>query len=338
MRVFSPFRVAASVIALLAGVAVALWLIPSGDYIFLPDPADPVAPLVEVAGERSQAASGGGGIYYVSVLVRRATLLERLFPGIREGSSLVPAEQVNPPGVGDRARRKEDLRQMTRSQTVASAVALRALGYKVNVRSTGVRIAAVAPESPAAGKLETSDVVVAVDGEAVREPEDLRRLISVRKPGSRVRLSVRAAEGVRQIELRTVADPREPERARIGVLGEGEADIDLPIRVEIDLDGVGGPSAGLAFALDVLEELGRDVDRGYDVAATGAIRLDGTVEPVGGVKQKVFGARRAGVDVFLVPAGDNAATAQRYAGDLRIIPVRNFAGALRALGTLPPKT
>jgi PDZ domain-containing protein len=84
----------------------------------------------------------------------------------------------------------------------------------------------------------------------------------------------------------------------------------------------------------VLEELGRDVDDGMRVAVTGELELDGDVEPVGGLKQKTIGAKRSGVDVFLVPAGENAAEARRYAEGIRIVPVRNFQQALRALATL----
>ena len=84
----------------------------------------------------------------------------------------------------------------------------------------------------------------------------------------------------------------------------------------------------------MLQELGRDVDEGRRIAATGEIELDGSVGPIGGVKQKVYGARRAGVDVFLVPAGDNAEEAKRYAGKLRIVPVESFQQALSALRTL----
>ena len=84
-----------------------------------------------------------------------------------------------------------------------------------------------------------------------------------------------------------------------------------------------------------MQQLGRNVDRGHLVAATGEMELNGVVAPIGGVKQKVFDARRAKVDVFLVPAGDNARVARRYAGSVRIIPVRTFGQALQALATLP---
>jgi PDZ domain-containing protein len=111
----------------------------------------------------------------------------------------------------------------------------------------------------------------------------------------------------------------------------------LPLKVRINARNVGGPSAGLAFALEVLEELGHNVDRGYRVAVTGQIELNGAVDQIGGVKQKTFGARQAKADVFLVPAGDNAQEAKRYANGLRIIPVKSFPQALRALATLPLK-
>jgi Lon-like protease len=109
------------------------------------------------------------------------------------------------------------------------------------------------------------------------------------------------------------------------------------VKIRIDAGDIGGPSAGLAFALDIVQELGRDVAQGHRVAATGELALNGAVGPIGGVKQKTLGARRAGVDVFLVPAGDNAREARRYAGDLRIVPVQNFPQALRSLATLGPK-
>jgi len=115
---------------LLGVVFLVLWLTPSGSYVFLPDKAHPVAPLVSVKGEHRPA--DGGGIYFVDVIVRKATLLERLFAGVRpDGATLYPASVVNPPGAGESARRQQDLREMTRSQQIAAAVAERALGYKV---------------------------------------------------------------------------------------------------------------------------------------------------------------------------------------------------------------
>jgi Lon-like protease len=334
-RLFTPVRLAILAFVVF-GVAAYLLVAPSDDFIFLPDKARPLAPLVEVKGERT--STDGGGIYFVTVDVRRATRLEELFPGIQEGSTLVDESRVQPPGISDRTRRQAELRDMRRSQEVAAAVAFRELGLKVSVEQKGARVTQVLPDLPAAGKLRRGDLVVAVDGRPVRSTGDLRRLIGRHRPREDVQLRVKRARKAIEISLRTVLSPEEPRRSIIGVVVEPAAEIELPRSVEIDLGNVGGPSAGLAFALDLLEELGRDVDNGYRVAATGELALDGSVHPVGGLKQKTIGARRADVDVFVVPAGENATEARRHAGNLRIMAVSSFQQALRRLATLPAKS
>jgi PDZ domain-containing protein len=227
---------------------------------------------------------------------------------------------------------------MDRSQEVAAAVALRELGHDVRAEPEGALVVAVGSDVPAAGKLEPTEVIVAVDGEPVRTPDDLRRLIAEREPGEAVTLRVRAGDETREVEITTIESPEEAGRPIVGIQVEQSAEIELPLDVEIDLGGVGGPSAGLAFALDVVEEVRGDVDRGLRVAVTGELELDGDVVSVGGVKQKILGARRSGVDVFLVPAGENAEVARRHAGDLRVIPVESFRQALQRLTTLPKKS
>jgi Lon-like protease len=335
VRRLTPARLATAGLVLLVIVAAILWVTPSSSYIFLPDEAHPVEPLVIVEGGKTP--KDGGGIYFVDVFVRKATLLERMFPGLHDGSTVVPASAVRPPGVSDTARRRADLRAMSRSQEVAAAVALRALGYDVEARPTGALIEQVLAGAPAAGRLHPGDVVVRVDGRRVHTREDLRRELGRKPPRSAVRLGVRRGADLREIRLRTAVDPATG-RPVIGVLVEQAADVVLPLDVRIESGDIGGPSAGLPFALDILEELGRDVDHGHRIAATGEIELDGRIEPIGGVRQKTIGVKRAGVEIFLVPAGDNAREAARYGEGLRIIPVRNFQQALRALATLRRST
>jgi PDZ domain-containing protein len=330
-----PLRfVAAGLVLALVAVG-ATWFLPSDSFLLLPDKAKPLADKVTVAGETRHPP---GGIYYVDVIVRQASLLEELVGATRpDGADLVPEHALVPPGSSLKERREQNRRQMDRSEQVAAAVALRELGYDVTAEPEGALVAAVAPGAPADGKLGPTDVIVGVDGSAVKTPDDLRRLIAEHEPGESVRLRVRAGGATRETTVDTIESAEEPGRPIIGVQVEQSANIELPIDVDIDLGGVGGPSAGLAFALDVVEELRGNVDRGLNVAATGEIQLDGGVGPVGGIKQKVIGARRAGADVFLVPAGDNAAEARRHAGDLRVIPVESFRQALRALATIRKK-
>jgi Lon-like protease len=319
-----------AVLLLVAGV---LYVAPSGDYIFLPDRARAVAPLVQVQGEKPD--KDGGGIYYVAVDVRKASLLEKAVPGLNDGATLVPADQVNPEGVNERQRRQGELQEMARSQKYAAAVALRALGYKVSVQPKGALVEAVGAGYPADGKLVPDDVIVAVDGAPVRNARGLTAQLDKRKPGDVVRLTVRRLKKTVDVSIRTTENPQDTKRAFLGVVISDDATVKLPVKVAFDIGGVGGPSAGLAFALDLTEELGRDVDHGSRVAATGEILLDGSVRAVGGIKQKTIGARRAGMDFFLVP-GDNAAEARRYADGLRIVPVDSFQQALRRLATVTP--
>jgi PDZ domain-containing protein len=324
-------------VAVAAVLAFAAWAVPASDFLIVPDRAKPLAERVKVEGEKPDR--DGGGVYYVDVLVRRASWLERYVGTARpEGADLVPEHAIVPPGTDEADRRRANQRAMQRSQEIAAAVALRELGYDVKTTPSGALVIAVAPDVPAAEVLEDGDVITAVDGLPARTPDDLRRLVRMHSPGDKVKLRVRRGDRTRDVVVETVASEDAPKQPVIGVQVEQDAEIELPIDVDIDLGAVGGPSAGLAFALDVVEELGRDVDRGRKVVATGEIELDGGVAPVGGIKQKVIGARRSGADVFLVPAGENAAEAQRHAGNLRVIPVESFQQALSRLATLARKS
>jgi PDZ domain-containing protein len=334
-KLVTPGRLVTLGVVLLA-LAAALWIIPSRDYIFLPDSAHPVAPLVTVAG--GSDPTDGGGIYFVDVVVRKASLLEQLLGGLHDGADLHPASQVVLPGISSKQQQNVDAAEMRTSQQVAAAVALRSLGRRVSAVEDGALVSGVETGLPAEGHLVPTDVIVAVDGTAVRTPADVSRLMARKRPGATVAFTVRRGHTTKTIELRTVAGHgTAAKRAIVGVFLDQSERIELPVHVSIDVNGVGGPSAGLAFALDVLEELGRNIDHGHKIAATGEIFLNGTVGPIGGIKQKTIGARRAGVDAFLVPAGENARDARKYADGLRIIPVKSFQQALHVLATLPGK-
>jgi Lon-like protease len=316
-------------------VAFVLWRLPADEFILAPDRAKPLAGKVEVENARPV---GDTSVYYVDVFVRRTSLLEQLLPFTQpEGSTVLPEHALLPPGTSEEERDRQNEADMERSELIAAVVALRALGYEVDARPTGILVTSVAPDAPAAGRLEQGDVVVRVDGSPVRTPDRLRAAIGRRTPGDDVRLTVlRGGERV-ELTVTTVPNPSDPDRPIVGIQVDQEADIDLPFAVDIDLGPVGGPSAGLPFALEVARKLGRDVTNGCRVAATGALALDGTVIPVGAVEQKTYGTRRSDVDVFLVPAGQNAATASEHADDVRIVPVETFQQALSDLATNPPK-
>jgi Lon-like protease len=324
---------AAAVILGLLGLATTFVLaaLPATDFLYVPHKASPLGPDVRVEGA---SPAGRGDIYFVDVYVKRASLLQQWLPFTRpDGSTLVPKEAYLPSGTSEEERHVQTEDEIKRSELIAPAVALRALGKNVIAEPEGALVISVASDVPAARVLKEGDVVVAVDGTPVSTPSDLRREIGRRKPGDDVRLTVRRGSKPVELTVRTVPNPVQPERPIVGIQVDQAARIKLPLKVNIDLGPVRGPSAGLPFALEIARQLGRNVTHGCKVAATGELALDGSVLPIGGVKQKTIGARRTGVDVFLVPAGENAAEAQRNADGLRIVPVESFQQALRQLTT-----
>jgi PDZ domain-containing protein len=192
-KLFTPGRL------LLAGAILAvitfgvLWLAPSDDYLLLPDEAHPVAPLVTV--ETPKRGGGRDGVYFVDLIQKQASLLESIFPSIRNGSTLVPQSRVNPHGIAESVRRQADLGQMARSQEIAAAVALRELGYDVQIRENGAFVASVYSDLPAFGKILPGEVIIAVNGRPVRSTLDLQELIAANKPGTPLTLTLRHSEG-----------------------------------------------------------------------------------------------------------------------------------------------
>lgn len=331
MKRFAGISVALGIVGLVA--AFVLWILPADEFIFTPGNPKPLADKVVVEGGRP---TGPGEVYYVDVSVRRTSRLEEIFPFLRpDDSTVVPEQALLPPGTSEEERDRRTAVEMERSELVASAVALRELGYDVRAAPRGALVVDVASDVPAAETIEAGDVIVAVDGTPVRTPTDLRREIARRKPGDDVELTITRDGKTLDLVVPTVPNPLDPARPIVGISVDQQADIDLPLDVEIDLGRVGGPSAGLPFAIEIARMLGRDVTHGCRIAATGELALDGTVLSVGGLKQKTIGARRRGVDVFLVPSGANAEDARENAEGLEIVPVDSFQQALRFLTTSP---
>jgi PDZ domain-containing protein len=341
MRFLSPARVAGGILLVAAVVLVALYVIPSNAYyVFVPDSPHALAPIVKVTGH--QPRSDAGGIYFVDVRFRKARLLESLLKRpFSHGATLEPAEAVLG-GASESQQQKIDANEMDQSQQIAKALALNRLGYHVRVTLPTVVVRGVEGGVPATKLLRAGDTLLAVDGRPVRTLGKLHELIGAHRAGDELKIRFTRKGAVRNAAVRTVRDPSDPTQAVLGIFVEehGGSVGKLPVHIKINTGNVGGPSAGLAFALELLEAFGRNVDRGYRVAATGQLELDGTVLPIGGVKQKTIGAeaRNGGVDIFLVPAGANAREARKYAKGLKIIPVKSFSQALTALATLQPSS
>ncbi len=322
---------------LAAGAITYGWETQSGFYAFLPDPAHPAAQVVHVPGEQQPA--DGSGFYFVDVNVLQANLIQKLWAEhLVDGASLVPDDHILAPGQSNQQRVQQDMRAMTSSQQTAQVVAEQALGKPVQIERLGAQLVAIQNGLPAdqAG-IKAGDIVTAANGAPVHSAADLIADMKGVKPGHSVRLTL-AQAGTET--LPTVTSPDLPGRAVIGVsIADAVRVGRIPIHVNFSTGDIGGPSAGLAFALEIYDALsGRHLLRGHRIAVTGELDLGGGVHEIGGVQQKAVGAIDAGADVFIVPAGDNERDARKAAGDrIKVIGVTSFSQALAAIRALPAR-
>jgi PDZ domain-containing protein len=319
--------------AIVGGGATYGWETQSGYYALWPDTAHATAQYVDVPGGKQPAA--GTGFYFVDVHELQANLLEEAyFRHFVDGASLVPSTQELAPGQTDQQREQVDLQAMASSQQIAQAVAEQALHMKVGLSSAAVEVASVEPGDPAArAGVQPGDLITAVDGAPVHSFAQLKQLTSSVAPGDVVRYTFDPGG------VKAITDPKHKTHAIIGIgIVEQVRITHLPVHVKFLFHDIGGPSAGLAFTLDIYDALsGRHLLDGHRIAVTGTIGLDGQVGPIGAIRQKTIGAIDAGADTFLVPAGDNyrGALAEAH-GRIRVISVSSFGQALRAIRALPP--
>jgi Lon-like protease len=290
--------------------------------------------LVEGAPRYDPAES----IAYTTVSVGDTSLLEAFVGWLDDDIDVLPEDRVR----GDRSaaeNRRYNAQLMDTSKLVAIAVALDHLGHDVRIRTSGTVVRQLVEGSPADDALQLDDVVVAVDGQPVDAPDEVGVLLQGGGPGAEHVITVERPAGSAtrvDVTLRTIAAPDDPQRAVIGIVPEDRiVGFDLPVDVTIDSGTVGGPSAGLAFTLAVLDVLTPgELTGGHRVAVTGTMSLDGTVGPVGGGAQKAITVRDAGYEVFLVPTDELEEVKAAVGDDLVIIPVGTLAEALEALDSL----
>jgi PDZ domain-containing protein len=247
---------------------------------------------------------------------------------IDDSVAVVPREFVYPPNQSAKQTDAQNAADFKQSQSSAETVALRALGYPVRVIVTEL-----AAGSASAGKLAAGDVLTAVDGTPVTSREKLLELVRAKGPGQTLTVGYR--RGGKPDRAAIVAGKAEDDPAR-AALGVGvRQDQPHPFTIGIALDRIGGPSAGLMFALGIIDKIEPDdLTGGMFVAGTGTIDDEGMVGPIGGIQQKLVAARRAGATVFLVPAGNCAEAAAATPNGLRLVRVEKLDTALTALEQL----
>jgi PDZ domain-containing protein len=328
----------APVLALLVGLVIVVSAVPVPYVVLSPGSARSVVPLVKVSqqpgGPPVIEESDTDDLLYVTVssTVEPSGILA-LLGWLSDTSQVEPSE----PFLGEQTNeenRKLNLALMTDSQDKAKVVALERLGYDVEKTPIGSFLEDVDPAYPAAEVLKPGMTVVGADGEPVRTTDDLVAAITSKEPGEPIELSVVPLDGGAPVEVATTLGTREgePGVAALGVSPVDRNSYGFPFDIEIDTGKVGGPSAGLAFTLAILDRLTPGSLTGGDrMAVTGTIELDGTVGPVGGVRHKTEAAISEGAEVFLVPPEEFEEAVDAARGRIEIEQVRTLDEALDAL-------
>ncbi|MFT2015194.1 PDZ domain-containing protein [Streptomyces sp. 796.1] len=309
--------------------------------------------VLRITGQKTYPTSGHLNMTTVQVTNSeyKMNLVESVYGWLSHDKLVVPHKTLYPDDKSADEVNQENAEEFTQSQESAKVAALKELKKRklLDVKLTShTVVGSVAKGAPAEGILHAGDAIKAVDGEAVRTPADVVKLVSQHKPGDKTVFTVIPAErvaaaekqrkeprGAKNVTLTTMRAPQE-DRAMIGI--EAAVDYTLPFDISITVRDVGGPSAGLMFSLGIIDKLTPgDLTGGEFVAGTGTIAEDGTVGPIGGISMKTVGARNKGATYFLTPEANCPTAARDIPDGLTLVKVATLDDAMDALEKIREK-
>lgn len=298
----------------------------------------PVGPMIKVPAKYQHTYKGQ---FYLVTVVSQAPITagEWLAGKLSPALQIVPPEQVTPKNTTPQQQAKQDYQMLDTSETTAIAVGLRLAGYPSALVGKGAQVDAILPGSHANGVLKTGDIIVGLNGKPIQTIDDLINGISAQPVSATVHLLVKRAGAEMSFDIPLMPPATPTATPKLGIQIETAGfNYDPPFPVSIDTNKIsGGPSAGLIFTLSVYNALiSQDLTGGRRIAGTGTINLDGTVGPIGGVKQKIFAAEAVGATYFLCPV-ENYADAVSVARSLKVVKIATVEQAIVFLRSLPPQ-
>jgi Lon-like protease len=310
----------------LAAVAAATVFLPLPYYSLGPGPAREMPPLIRF--EERERYDPGGRIVMTTVRLRQLTLADAALAWLDTHRRIVHRDVVYPPGVPREEEERRSVSQMDESKIAATYVVLTRLTSYPRDHGAGALVAQTVPGCPADGELFPGDVIMSIDGRSIRSATQASRRIDAADPGSPITFDVEVDGGSERATFTREACG-DGDDALVGVRLLGA----FPFPIAMESGDVGGPSAGLMWALALWELLSPDdLTAGRTIAGTGQLGLDGTVYPIDGIASKVVAADRAGAAIFLAPAGNMENLRGVDTGDVQVVPVETFDDALEALG------
>jgi PDZ domain-containing protein len=253
------------------------------------------------------------------------SVFQALSAWLKGDQVVLPKTAITPPGVSQKQQEQQDAQDFATSQDSATVAALCELGYP-----KGFGVVSVLADGPAHGILQTGDQLVSVDGRPADSTAKLTAIVQSLTPGTTVPVVVKRHGQTQQLSVKLGPAPSGAKGARLGVTVSSTCL--APFTVKINLENVGGPSAGLMFALGIIDKAGaRDLTAGRFIAGTGEITADGKVEPIGGIQLKMIAAKRKGATVFLAPAGNCGDVRRDTPSGLQVVKVQTLHEAVQDL-------
>jgi PDZ domain-containing protein len=285
--------------------------------------------VLTIGGHREYKDSGALSLTTVSVQ-DHITLLEALRGWLSPSEAVIPREVVFPPSQTAKQSALENQQQMLQSQNSATTAAFNELGIPM---TTVFAVGAIKPGSPASGSLKVGDVLMTVDGQPITAQDAVGALIGKHSAGAPAVIGYTRNGTAGSATIKTVASTDKPIRPVIGISVQQKTV--SSVTVDITLDDVGGPSAGLMFALGIVDKLGAEsLTGGKRIAGTGEISDQGKVGAIGGIAQKMRGAKARGATIFLVPSDNCSEAKDNKPSGIQLVRVSTLKGALDALKTL----
>lgn len=325
-------------LVLIAGLlGITLVLVPTNNGLRLPGASPTTTPMIQIPRENFHPSDGS---FLITTVALQTPILagQWLYALWNPAVEVVPPERVVPADRTIREMSQHSYRMLETSKITAVSVGLTRAGYEVIVSGQGVRIVSLTEESPAFGLLQPGDVIIGMDNQPVLTLPDLMEQLKQKDPSEPVQLQIQGERGKKKVSVNLMPPPEAGAPPRLGLFIEPAGyDYKLPFPVTITPQKItGGPSAGLMLALTTYNLVTpEDLTGGHIIAGTGTVNLEGTVGPVGGLKQKVAGAEWAGATYFLVPP-QNYEDALAAARRIEVIQVGTVEEALSFLQNLPP--
>jgi Lon-like protease len=287
-------------------------------------------PLITISGRSTYPTNGHLNMVTVSYQGcqgNRFNIFTALVAWLNPHQAVVPENEICPAGQTQKQTQEQNTQEMTSSQDIATAAALTELHIPYSTQ-----VVVVQPDKgfPAYGVLKAGDVIKSVDGQPVTSQASLSKLIAAHPAGSTLTLDITRAGQNRQVQVGTKQSGGHP------VMGvEIQEHYNFPFQIKFSVGDIGGPSAGMMFALGIIDKLTKlDLTAGRFIAGTGEITASGQVQPIGGIQQKMVGARNAGATIFLTPATNCADTKGAVPKGMRLVKVSTLNQAVTYLEAL----